>query len=274
VAWPLFLVLSAAGVLAFWSVWFLSGQHLTAEPDCYRHFENTFPLPDGIMAMLMIVLAGLMRRRSAFEPLVASSVCGMLLCLGSLDTLYHIQQGGFSDLAAPSTWRRLFIISFCFALALVLLRGLWVSCSDAPSGPSSPAPPGPSSTAPSVPLRAPALVLGVYSVLVAAFWLARFTALFAPYDGCLEVIVAAFALADAITVVTALVAIAGLLTGQRFGVIYGLITTAGTGFATLSLLGLALFSPELFSGSATGVAIGCCIMLVALAAFARWLWRS
>jgi hypothetical protein len=124
-ALALIFLLTAIGVVLFWVNWFTSGSHLLAGDEYYRAYENTFPFPDGAMAILLAAtaLALLIRSRAAlFTGMVA---CGMLLYLASLDTLYNLMHGGFADLGSAETWEKLFISGYCYLLGMAGAAALW-----------------------------------------------------------------------------------------------------------------------------------------------------
>lgn len=121
------LALTAAGVIAFWTNWFLKGSHLHARPECYRLFENTFPLPDGVMALLMFVTAVGLWRQTRSRFFFGYLAAGMCLYLAGLDTCYHLQHGGFSDWQDPETLVRAAISTYCYLFGVLLAVALWRS---------------------------------------------------------------------------------------------------------------------------------------------------
>ena len=114
-------LLTAVGIVLFWTNWFASGDYLRAGDACYRAFENSFPLPDGVLSLLLVAVSVFIFKRSHYAITGSFVAAGMLLILASLDTMYGLQHGGFSDWTRGETFERLFICTQCAALAIVTL---------------------------------------------------------------------------------------------------------------------------------------------------------
>lgn len=100
------LVLFASGVLLFWLDWFVTGKHLREGTPCYRHFENSFPLPDATLCLLLFATAIALLRCDAAAVNLGALSAGMSLYLSAMDTAYHLQHGNFSNWTDGATWER------------------------------------------------------------------------------------------------------------------------------------------------------------------------
>lgn len=116
-ALPYILCLVAAGIVLFWAHWFWSGNHLHAEPEFYRRFENAFPIPDLFLAACMLWLAWLIRTAHPKAPLLGGWVAGMLAYLFLLDFHYHIFFGEFGGTHPQGAF--LPAIMICLATSLL-----------------------------------------------------------------------------------------------------------------------------------------------------------
>lgn len=117
------LLLSALGFLLFWLNWFLSGDYLDAGDELFRAFENTFPLPDGVLAVLLVATAALLLYGSPLAAPFGLVASGMLFYLASLDTWYNLIHGGFLDWRASDTWTKACTGIYCYGLA----TALWIA---------------------------------------------------------------------------------------------------------------------------------------------------
>jgi len=249
--WPIALVLSAVGIALFWITWFASGDYATEGNECYRMFENTFPLPDAIMALLMLALARQVWLGNSGLWQLAAGINGMVLCLGNLDTLYHLQHGTFEALPEMDAVLALLISIYCYgmtlALALRFARGL-------------------GKTTPNIAARVVAGCMALYALAVCGYW----AAVGIPRDvaalACFEQFTAAFWLADFATVVTAIAAAYGLWTGWRWGAYAAYATLGGLFFATLNFTALTALYPEALGDQRAGAAILCVVCLAVVAA--------
>jgi hypothetical protein len=89
-------LLAAVGIAAFWVTWFREDHSQAWLPSGYVQHERVFVFPDALLAVLLVVSAGLL---VAGEPLgrSLSLVCaGMLGFLGIIDAAYFWQTGLFA----------------------------------------------------------------------------------------------------------------------------------------------------------------------------------
>lgn len=255
---PIVLVLNAVGITAFWINWFVSGQHLGAEPEYFRLFENTFPLPDGILAALMLLLAWCMRRGQAYAPALACWVSGMTLYLFGLDTLYNSVYGAFRggelgvDAIGPIV---IAVDTFVVGIAL-LIWGVSRSKTEA-----------------FLRLRARVPVLAAllagYAVVQVLAWSIIATAGSPDTTNSWGVFLSAFQLADLITALSATAAAAGLWAYRPWGSLLGLHAASGAMFGMLNLAGFMVMNPDLTGVSAVSGAL-ICLTVMALLGVLSW----
>jgi len=251
--WPLALVLSAVGIAAFWINWFASGDYADKGTECYRLFENTFPLPDGVMAVVMLALAVLYRRNAAQAWKLGAWVAGMILFLGNLDTLYHLQHGTFEALPELDALLSLAISVYCYALFAALAwkfsrgLGLYTGC----------------------PRRGRVFsgIMVLYAAGTTGYWVFAGLPSDVPSLPCTEQFIAAFWLADFASVATALGAAVGIQLRKNWGLWLGYATISGLFFATLNFLALGILNADLLGGTQpvwVGASVGFLAIVAAL----------
>jgi hypothetical protein len=86
-------IVTGAGIILFWVAFFTIGMAPEKPPVGYFPYELSFPLPDGLTSILLIITGILMikdRRPSMTMSLICS---GALMFLGLLDFSFNIQNG-------------------------------------------------------------------------------------------------------------------------------------------------------------------------------------
>jgi len=252
--------LSAVGIVLFWVNWFASGDYRTAGDACYRIFENTFPLPDGILALLLLATAwGVWRGRrwTACTGLLAG---GMLFQLSALDTLYHFQHGGFSDWNDGEIWSRIFISIFTAALGLgCAWRFRAQGSASLPSSRHH--------------LAAAGLLL-LTAGFTAVYWFGKFQAGPGAPDDCEQVFHWAFWLADGITFLLACGGAAGLFLRRAWGLTATLLCTGMLLFGTSIYTAFALLNPAFIAGQGLAYTLLIVTFLAAIAYLTYVAWLS
>ncbi len=267
----LLLLLTALGVAIFWANWFLSGDFRTAGDEGYRIFENSFPLPDGIMALLLVLTAGLILMRHEWALLFGFLAAGMLLYLASLDTLYHLQHGNFSDLTHPQTWMRLFIAVYCYGLGIVMMAVLWfrrlslLSISGATEWPPA---------AGRADLIGAGLLQSVYAIGTLAYWICRFVRTPVKWGDWTSEFHFAFTLGDAAVVLIATISVLAMLCGSALYLTFGLAAWGGVIFSILNYAAFALLNPSLVGGDQLAYIAFSILFLWTAGLGAGWLWRG
>lgn len=89
-------VLTALGIAAFWLTWFREPHTQAWLPRGYAEHERVFVFPDTILAVLLIVSAGLAVAGAGSAGSVGLVAAGMLLFLGVIDAAYFWQHGMFA----------------------------------------------------------------------------------------------------------------------------------------------------------------------------------
>ena len=85
-------IITGVGIIFFWIGFFTVGLAPKNPPDCYFVFEHSFPLPDIIMSIGLII-AGILLLKQKSEGVPLSLVCaGGLMFLGVLDFSFNIQK--------------------------------------------------------------------------------------------------------------------------------------------------------------------------------------
>ena len=264
-------ILTAAGIALFWIHWFASGAYATEGDECFRVFENTFPLPDGILGLGLLASAVGLLWRKAWGVMGGLMAAGMLWYLASLDTLYNLQHDGFTDFGNPETYVKLFISAYCYGLGAVALVWLWSSergllRTGAKTGPM------PAARVVLVVLLA-ATALGVVSFWT--WWYTAGRAAFA-HAACTRVYHDAFPLAELVLFLTSALAFLGAVRGRRWGLLWGFVTAGGLGFSVLIYAAFVVVYPgwSLVSGGMAVVVIVAGGLVVAGLKSTAWVLRG
>lgn len=262
-------LLTAAGILAFWVHWFVSGQFVLAEDECFRIFENTFPLPDTVMAILLFFGASALWRGAPVGLFFGLFTAGMALQLASLDLLYHRQNGGFDDFSDPETWSRVFIVAHCYALAAGTGSYLWLRrrelllASTRIINPKMRYPVG---------MITLGLVNGFYALIIAIYWSVHLLD-DAPRLSCAARYHDAFLIADIVTFSTMALTALGIALRRSWAMLWGLITTGGISFGAIIWLAYAAINPDLIEGRMTSLVIFVAFLLSGAATACTFLWN-
>lgn len=119
-----YLLLAAAGTVAYWTLFFTSGAVHVRGDAAYLAFERAFPLADAWMAACALLAAiGLWRRRPwglLFGLLAGSS----LVFLGCMDVLWNLNEGSYS-IASGAMAAEVAINVFCLVGGPWLITYLW-----------------------------------------------------------------------------------------------------------------------------------------------------
>lgn len=87
-------LLTAIGLIAFWTAFFTIGFENPDYPDYYSKFEHSFPLPDSFLC-IVLVLAYFNRKNNSWKnyTLIAA---GAMIFLGLCDFSFNIMNGMYS----------------------------------------------------------------------------------------------------------------------------------------------------------------------------------
>lgn len=88
-------VAAALGIVAFWVTWFREPHDEEWLPVGYVQHERVFVFPDALLALLLLVSAGLLATGQPLGRSLSLVCAGMLAFLGVLDAVYFWQTGLF-----------------------------------------------------------------------------------------------------------------------------------------------------------------------------------
>jgi hypothetical protein len=89
------MVLGAAGIAVFWATWLRASHTEPWLPAGYVAHERAFVLPDSVLAVLLVVSAGLLLADLPVGRSLALVAAGMLAFLGLVDAAYFARTGLF-----------------------------------------------------------------------------------------------------------------------------------------------------------------------------------
>lgn len=93
---PVLAIITAVGILLFWLGFFTIGMAPENPPQCYFAYEHAFPLPDIVMAFVMIAAGYLMLKKIGVGKSLMLAAAGALTFLGLLDFSFNMQNGIYS----------------------------------------------------------------------------------------------------------------------------------------------------------------------------------
>ena len=117
-------IATGVGIILFWIGFFTIGLAPETPPEGYFVFEHSFPPPDCILAVTLII-AGVLLVKGRHTGIVLSLVAsGGLMFLGILDASFNIQNGMYA-ITPVDTILNAFINLWCFGfgLATALVMG-------------------------------------------------------------------------------------------------------------------------------------------------------
>jgi hypothetical protein len=118
------LSLTAVATVAYWLVFFTSGEVQSSEDACYLVFERAFPAADGWMAVSCVLAAvGLWRRRE-WAVLWGVAAGSALIYLGCMDVLYNLENGMYRHLSGAMAGE-LLINAWCLTVGPFALAYFW-----------------------------------------------------------------------------------------------------------------------------------------------------
>jgi hypothetical protein len=86
-------IVTAVGLLLFWIAFFTVGMAPEKPPACYFAYEHSFPLPDGLLAILLLIAGILLMKNKPLGKKLSFVAAGALIFLGLLDFSFNIQNG-------------------------------------------------------------------------------------------------------------------------------------------------------------------------------------
>jgi hypothetical protein len=86
-------LLTGIGLILFWILFFTVGLAPKNPPPGYFAYEHSFPLPDGLLSILMLVTGTLLMLNNPLGIHLSLIAAGALVFLGVLDFSFNIQNG-------------------------------------------------------------------------------------------------------------------------------------------------------------------------------------
>ena len=111
----------ALGLILFWIGFFTVGMAPENPPPCYFAYEHSFPVPDIIMAVALIVSSALLFKGRPLGRLISLVSAGALMFLGVLDMCFNYQNGVYAA-STMDLVSNLFINIACVLLGIIIIR--------------------------------------------------------------------------------------------------------------------------------------------------------
>lgn len=89
-------ILTGVGLLLFWVGFFTIGLAPAEPPPGYFEYEHSFPLPDIVLALVLIIAGILMLKENSTGKWLGLVCSGSLVFLGLLDFSFNIQNGVYA----------------------------------------------------------------------------------------------------------------------------------------------------------------------------------
>ena len=86
-------IATAGGLSLFWLAFFTVGLAPVPAPPCYFAYEHSFPLPDGFLAILLLVAGILLMLNKRWGGKLSLVAAGAMIFLGLIDFSFNIQNG-------------------------------------------------------------------------------------------------------------------------------------------------------------------------------------
>lgn len=117
-------IVTGVGILLFWAAFFTVGMAPENPPPGYFAYEHSFPLPDGLMCVLLIVAGILLLKNKKVAMILSLVASGALMFLGLLDFSFNLQNGVYAASTLDLVLNA-FINAWCvgFGLFLAIVTG-------------------------------------------------------------------------------------------------------------------------------------------------------
>jgi len=117
-------IVTSVGLILFWLAFFTVGLAPDKAPPCYFAYKHSFPLPDGVLAILLLVAGILLMRSRPAGRLLSLVAAGALVFLGLLDFSFNLQNGIYMTSTVDLVLNA-FINVWCvgFGLAVAIIVG-------------------------------------------------------------------------------------------------------------------------------------------------------
>ena len=116
-------LLTGVGLILFWIGFFTIGLAPKNPPKGYMEYEHSFPLPDGLLAILLLAAGILLLLNNSVGSTLSLIAAGALVFLGVLDVSFNIQNGVYkiskSDLIL-NAFLNIWCVGFGIAIAVMV----------------------------------------------------------------------------------------------------------------------------------------------------------
>ena len=117
-------LLTGVGLILFWILFFKVGLAPKNPPPGYLAYEHSFPLPDGLLAILLLVAGTLLLLNNPLGINLSLIAAGALVFLGVLDFSFNIQNGVYkiskTDLVL-NAFLNVWCVGFGVAIAVMII---------------------------------------------------------------------------------------------------------------------------------------------------------
>ena len=117
---PILEIVTAAGLILFWIGFFTVGLAPENPPECYFAYEHAFPLPDLVLAILLLIAGILLLKENPLGRTLSLVTGGALVFLGLLDFSFNLQNGVYS-ISAMDLVLNAFINIWCVAVGIAII---------------------------------------------------------------------------------------------------------------------------------------------------------
>jgi hypothetical protein len=116
-------LLTAVGLILFWILFFTVGMAPKNPPPGYLAYEHSFPVPDGLLSILLLVAGIMLLLNNPLGVNLSLIAAGALLFLGVLDISFNLQNGIYKISAGDlisNAFINLWCVGFGIAIAVVM----------------------------------------------------------------------------------------------------------------------------------------------------------
>ncbi len=115
-----FELVTALGIILFWIGFFTVGLAPENPPAGYLAYEHSFPLPDSVLALILIAAALFLLKGRPLGRSLSLAAAGGLIFLGLVDFSFNIQNGVYA-LSTLDLVLNAFINLWCVGFGIFLL---------------------------------------------------------------------------------------------------------------------------------------------------------
>jgi len=118
-------IATAGGLSLFWLAFFTVGLAPVPAPPCYFAYEHSFPLPDGFLAILLLIAGILLMLNKPWGGKLSMVAAGALVFLGLVDFSFNIQNGMYMTSTVDlvlNAFINVWCVGFGLAIAVIIGR--------------------------------------------------------------------------------------------------------------------------------------------------------